>query len=73
MEIVQEKPSTELLQSFGLPEKLASVDPTFKLEGFASSCAHGEGRAAPDRQFFFVNSRPCEPQQVPPNFVLYII
>lgn len=32
--------------------------------GFISSCAHGSGRSSTDRQFFFVNSRPCEPTKV---------
>lgn len=36
----------------------------FKLEGWISSCSHGSGRSSKDRQFFYVNSRPCEPKQV---------
>lgn len=32
--------------------------------GFISSCAHGSGRSSGDRQFYFVNSRPCEPSKV---------
>ncbi|XP_023936432.2 mismatch repair endonuclease PMS2 [Bicyclus anynana] len=35
-----------------------------KLIGFISSCAHGSGRSSTDRQFFYVNSRPCEPTKV---------
>lgn len=35
-----------------------------KLTGFISSCAHGSGRSSTDRQFFYVNSRPCEPTKV---------
>ena len=38
--------------------------PTVKLEGFISSPVHGEGRGAPDRQFYFVNSRPCDPTKL---------
>ena len=34
--------------------------PNVKLEGFISSPVHGEGRGAPDRQFLFINSRPCD-------------
>ncbi|XP_022689401.1 mismatch repair endonuclease PMS2-like [Varroa jacobsoni] len=30
------------------------------IEGFISSCMHGKGRSTADRQFFFVNSRPCD-------------
>ncbi|KAL1384572.1 hypothetical protein pipiens_003346 [Culex pipiens pipiens] len=36
----------------------------YTIEGYISSCAHGSGRSTRDRQFFFVNSRPCEPKQI---------
>lgn len=36
----------------------------FELEGYVSSCRHGAGRSTRDRQFFFVNARPCEPKNV---------
>lgn len=36
----------------------------FQLEGFVSSCSHGSGRSSRDRQYFFINSRPCEPKNV---------
>uniref|UniRef100_A0A1A9VQJ7 DNA mismatch repair protein S5 domain-containing protein n=1 Tax=Glossina austeni TaxID=7395 RepID=A0A1A9VQJ7_GLOAU len=32
----------------------------FELGGYISSCAHGSGRSSKDRQFFYVNSRPCD-------------
>ncbi|GBP55923.1 Mismatch repair endonuclease PMS2 [Eumeta japonica] len=32
--------------------------------GFISSCAHGSGRSSTDRQFYFINSRPCEPIKI---------
>lgn len=32
--------------------------------GFISSCAHGSGRSSTDRQFYYVNSRPCEPPKI---------
>lgn len=35
-----------------------------KLNGWVSSCEHGRGRSTKDRQFFYVNSRPCEPKNV---------
>lgn len=31
---------------------------------FISSCAHGSGRSCTDRQYFYVNSRPCEPVKI---------
>ena len=36
----------------------------FQLEGFVSSCAHGMGRSAPDRQYIYVNKRPCDNAKV---------
>ncbi|XP_075168627.1 mismatch repair endonuclease PMS2 isoform X2 [Haematobia irritans] len=35
-----------------------------KLEGYISSCCHGSGRSSKDRQFFYVNSRPCDPKKI---------
>ncbi|XP_028177970.1 mismatch repair endonuclease PMS2 [Ostrinia furnacalis] len=35
-----------------------------QFNGFISSCAHGSGRSSTDRQFYFVNSRPCEPTKI---------
>ncbi|XP_026835727.1 mismatch repair endonuclease PMS2 isoform X3 [Drosophila erecta] len=43
-------------------ERLNQAD--IKLEGFISSCRHGAGRSSRDRQFFFVNSRPCDPKNI---------
>lgn len=36
----------------------------FQIEGWISNCGHGFGRSSKDRQFIFVNSRPCEPKQI---------
>ena len=38
------------------------------LEGHVSRPVHGEGRQTPDRQMFFVNSRPCSLPQVAKAF-----
>ncbi|XP_060651859.1 mismatch repair endonuclease PMS2 [Drosophila nasuta] len=43
-------------------ERLNQAD--FKLEGYISSCRHGAGRSTRDRQFFYVNSRPCDPKNI---------
>ncbi|CAF0745405.1 unnamed protein product [Didymodactylos carnosus] len=32
----------------------------FKLEGFISIAQHGNGRSASDRQYLYINSRPCD-------------
>jgi DNA mismatch repair protein PMS2 len=36
----------------------------FQLEGFISSCSHGQGRSAPDRQYIYVNKRPCDNSKI---------
>lgn len=36
----------------------------FEFEGYVSSSSHGSGRSARDRQYFFVNGRPCDPKTV---------
>lgn len=36
----------------------------FQFDGYISSCSHGSGRSAKDRQFFFINGRPCDPKTV---------
>ncbi|KAK0090872.1 hypothetical protein PV325_000038 [Microctonus aethiopoides] len=49
-------PDELTLKEFNLSGN-TSVD--FSWEFYTSSCEHTMGRAAPDRQFFFVNGRPC--------------
>jgi DNA mismatch repair protein PMS2 len=72
MEFLQQMPGETVLQEYGIPEVLASTEYPFQLEGCISSCAHGQGRSATDRQFFYVNSRPCEPTKVKSKtFVCY--
>lgn len=36
----------------------------FEMEGWISNSNHGSGRNSKDRQFFYVNSRPCDPKNV---------
>ncbi|XP_046563107.1 mismatch repair endonuclease PMS2-like [Haliotis rubra] len=31
-----------------------------RIEGFVSKCEHGRGRGSSDRQFIFINKRPCD-------------
>jgi DNA mismatch repair protein PMS2 len=64
MEFPQKTPTETVLQEYGISEVLASTENTIQLEGYISSCAHGQGRSTTDRQFFYVNSRPCEPTKV---------
>jgi len=48
------------LGEFGLKEE--NYTPKYTLHGFISAPHHG--RSAPDRQFYFINSRPCDPTKV---------
>lgn len=36
----------------------------FNINGWISSCNHGCGRSSKDRQFIYINSRPCEPKKI---------
>lgn len=40
----------------------------FEIDGYVSSCDHSYGRSSKDRQFYFINSRPCEPPKVLKQF-----
>lgn len=59
LEIQQCAPTEEILEEFSLTESVVQASST-RIEGYISSCAHGSGRSSADRQFVFVNSRPCE-------------
>ncbi|XP_078461397.1 mismatch repair endonuclease PMS2 isoform X1 [Lampetra planeri] len=54
----QSTPSPELYEEFGL--HTGELATTFQLSGFVSRCDHGAGRSSADRQFLFVNGRPCD-------------
>ncbi|XP_068161340.1 mismatch repair endonuclease PMS2 [Antennarius striatus] len=59
----QVSPTENILEEYGLhdadlPKQLFSV------AGFVSQGDHGVGRSATDRQFFFINNRPCDPLKV---------
>ena len=43
---------------------VTSYHDLFEIRGFISNVTHGFGRSAPDRQFYFVNSRPCDHQKL---------
>ncbi|CAL1282724.1 unnamed protein product [Larinioides sclopetarius] len=60
MAIVQHIPSKEILDEYFLPESSIEISKTFKLEGYVSNSTHGEGRSSTDRQFYFINGRPCD-------------
>ncbi|GFR30840.1 mismatch repair endonuclease PMS2 [Trichonephila clavata] len=60
MKIIPHPPSKEILDEYFLPESAAKISEAFKLEGYISNSNHGEGRSSTDRQFFFINGRPCD-------------
>ncbi|GFY69738.1 mismatch repair endonuclease PMS2 [Trichonephila inaurata madagascariensis] len=60
MKIIPHPPSKEILDEYFLPETAAEISEVFKLEGYISNSNHGEGRSSTDRQFYFINGRPCD-------------
>ena len=59
------EPCSEIMADFNLAEtNCIEMMKMFTLTGFISTCEHGKGRSAPDRQFFFINKRPCDPTKV---------
>ncbi|KAM7152377.1 mismatch repair endonuclease PMS2 isoform 2-T2 [Macrochelys suwanniensis] len=56
-------PSEAVCEEYGLhstdiPQNL------YTITGFVSHCDHGVGRSTTDRQFFFVNQRPCDQSKI---------
>ncbi|KAB0391379.1 hypothetical protein E2I00_008647, partial [Balaenoptera physalus] len=60
---VQLPPSDTVCEEYGLSSSQA-LHNLFCISGFISHCAHGVGRSSTDRQFFFINRRPCDPAKV---------
>ena len=59
------EPSQDILADFYLTEKNCSnFFKMYTLTGFISTCEHGKGRSSPDRQFFYINNRPCDMPKV---------
>ncbi|KAL6432369.1 hypothetical protein ACFW04_006764 [Cataglyphis niger] len=50
-------PDETILQEYNLPNDI-TID--FDWECYVSTCNHAIGRSSPDRQFFYVNGRPCD-------------
>lgn len=57
VEIKPLNPEKEILDEYNLP---AEIPINVTWECFVSSCCHKLGRSAPDRQFFYINGRPCD-------------
>nr|XP_058892383.1 mismatch repair endonuclease PMS2 isoform X2 [Kogia breviceps] len=60
---VQLPPSDTVREEYGLSSAQA-LHNMFCISGFISHCTHGVGRSSTDRQFFFINRRPCDPAKV---------
>ncbi|XP_066935235.1 mismatch repair endonuclease PMS2-like [Clytia hemisphaerica] len=65
IEAFQKHPITEdVAEEYNLSMNLVtSYQDLFDIRGFISNVTHGFGRSAPDRQFYFVNTRPCDHQK----------
>ncbi|XP_072868924.1 protein PMS2CL-like isoform X4 [Chlorocebus sabaeus] len=63
MNTLQLPPSDSVCEEYGLSCSDA-LHNLFYISGFISQCAHGVGRSSTDRQFFFINRRPCDPAKV---------
>ncbi|XP_071976594.1 mismatch repair endonuclease PMS2 [Engystomops pustulosus] len=56
-------PSESVCEEYGLnPSDV--VGDFYTITGYVSRCDHGVGRSATDRQFYFINQRPCDPAKV---------
>ncbi|RZC32950.1 mismatch repair endonuclease PMS2 [Asbolus verrucosus] len=63
IEIEMVKPEEPVLSEFGL-KLVEGENLPFSFEFYVSSVMHGSGRSTNDRQFFYINSRPCDPTKV---------
>ncbi|XP_037320420.2 mismatch repair endonuclease PMS2 [Pungitius pungitius] len=63
MPFQQVSPAENVIEEYGLKDADLPKQP-FSMAGFVSRGDHGVGRSATDRQFFFINSRPCDPLKV---------
>lgn len=65
MAFEQFAPAEEDCNEFGLDAtKIDSKESLFKITGYVSKPDHGMGRSSADRQFLFINKRPCELSKV---------
>lgn len=63
MEFKKYDPSEEVMDEFNL-KLTEDIRDCFRMEGFVSKCAHGQGRSSTDRQFIFINGRPCDSAKI---------
>ncbi|XP_028845456.1 mismatch repair endonuclease PMS2 isoform X2 [Denticeps clupeoides] len=61
--IQQQPPVEAVMEEFSLGASDLPSD-LFTISGFISRGDHGVGRSSTDRQFYFINKRPCDPAKV---------
>ncbi|KAL0983918.1 hypothetical protein UPYG_G00134750 [Umbra pygmaea] len=59
----QLSPTDTIKEDYGLTNTELPKD-LFTISGFVSRGDHGVGRSSADRQFYYVNNRPCDPAKV---------
>ncbi|XP_038064303.1 mismatch repair endonuclease PMS2-like isoform X2 [Patiria miniata] len=59
LEFSQASPSSEQCEEYGITEQQLQ-DQLFKLTGYVSKSDHGQGRSSADRQYYYINQRPCD-------------
>ncbi|KAK5640051.1 hypothetical protein RI129_010862 [Pyrocoelia pectoralis] len=63
VEVKMLDPDEDVLEEYKI--KLLPNDPLpFNFEFLISAVLHGSGRSTNDRQFFYINDRPCEPNRI---------
>ena len=61
MAFEQSRAAEEDCNEFGLDAtKLDTQESLFRVTGYVSKPDHGMGRSTADRQFLYINKRPCE-------------
>ncbi|XP_019875837.1 mismatch repair endonuclease PMS2 isoform X2 [Aethina tumida] len=63
IEIPLKFPDDEIIQEYGLKLTVGDELP-FDFECLVSSVIHSSGRSTTDRQYYYINSRPCEPTKL---------
>ncbi|KAL3998980.1 DNA mismatch repair protein MutL family protein [Acanthocheilonema viteae] len=56
--IVEQKPDEAVCALYGISEDAKFDD--IRITGYVSSCVHGQGRSAADRQFIYFNKKPVD-------------
>jgi len=58
------KPEPVICEEFGLKDYVEEELPFDFQQFLISSATHGSGRSSSDRQFYYINNRPCEPSKL---------